>query len=144
MAAQSESLTLEVATPLGLALRTEAESVAAPSVHGEFGVLPGHLPLLAALRPGVLKYRVEGKDHVAAVGAGFVEAGPDKVLLLCDVFVLPRDVDAAAVHGELEAAERELASYGERYEGPRYDELQRQIDWCSARLQAKAEEGSLH
>ncbi len=143
MAAGPEILTLEVATPLGLVLRTEAESVAAPSVHGEFGVLGGHLPLLAALKPGVLKYRVAGKDHVAAVGAGFVEAGSDKVLLLCDVFAQPKEIDVATVQGELSAAETELASYGERYEGPRYEELQRQIDWCLARLEAKAENGAI-
>ena len=140
MASSPELLTLEVATPLGLVLRTEAESVAAPSVEGEFGVFAGHLPLLAALRPGVLKYRVAGKDHVAAVGAGFVEAGPEKVLLLCDVFALPRDIDTAAVQGELSEAEKELSGYGERYEGTRYEELQRHIDWCNARLQAKSEE----
>ncbi|UJR83939.1 ATP synthase F1 subunit epsilon [Sandaracinus amylolyticus] len=142
MAANPELLTLEVATPLGLVLRTEAESVAAPSVHGEFGVFAGHLPLLAALKPGVVKYRVAGKDHVAAVGAGFVEAGPDKVLLLCDVFAQPKEIDTAKVQSELEAAEKELAGYGELYEGPRYEELQRQIDWCLARLQAKADNGS--
>ncbi len=142
MAGLPEILTLEVATPLGLVLRTQAESVAAPSVHGEFGVFAGHLPLLAALRPGVLKYTMAGKEHVAAVGAGFVEAGPEKVLLLCDVFAEPRDIDAAEVQHELEAAERELASYGERYEGPRYEELQRQIDWCLARREAKAESRS--
>jgi F-type H+-transporting ATPase subunit epsilon len=144
MAAGAELLTLEVATPLGLVLRTEAESIAAPSVNGEFGVLAGHLPLLAALRPGVLKYRVAGKDHVAAVGAGFVEAGPEKALLLCDVFALPADIDVAQVTAELAAAERELASYGERFEGPRYEELQRQIDWCNARILAKAESTGLH
>lgn len=138
----SELLNLEVATPLGLVLRTQAESVAAPSVHGEFGVLAGHLPLLAALRPGVLKYRTAGKDHVAAVGAGFVEAGPEKVLLLCDVFALPKEIDSGAVQSELDDAEKELAGYGERYEGVRYEELQRQIDWCHARLQAKAEDAA--
>lgn len=142
MAGLPETLTLEVATPLGLVLRTEAEHVAAPSVHGEFGVLAGHLPLLAALRPGVLKYTLRGKEHVAAIGAGFVEAGPEKVLLLCDLFAEPRDIDAALVQEELDAAEKELASYGERYEGPRYEELQRQIDWCLARREAKAENGS--
>lgn len=143
MAAGTENLTLEVATPLGLVLRTEAESVAAPSVNGEFGVMPNHLPLLAALKPGVLKYRAGGKDFVAAVGAGFVEAGPDKVLLLCDVFAQPKDIDTAKVQSALDAAEKELAGYGERYEGPRYEELQRQIDWCLAQLEAKAENGAM-
>ena len=140
----AEMLTLEVATPLGLALRTDAEAVAAPSVHGEFGVLPGHLPVLAALKPGVIKYRAGGKEHVAAVSAGFVEAGPDKVLLLTDQFVQPKDIDAAAVQKELAEAETSLAALGERYEGREYEELQRRIDWCNARLVAKQEDAGLH
>ncbi|MCZ7679957.1 MAG: hypothetical protein M5U28_14820 [Sandaracinaceae bacterium] len=73
--ADTELLSLEIATPVGLALSTECESIAAPSVEGEFGVFAGHLPLLAALRAGVIKYRVDGKDLLAAVGPGFVEAG---------------------------------------------------------------------
>ena len=40
MADANEVLTLEVATPTGLKLRTEADDVSAPSVEGEFDVLP--------------------------------------------------------------------------------------------------------
>jgi F-type H+-transporting ATPase subunit epsilon len=135
-----DHLTLEVATPLGLVLKTEAMSVAAPSVHGEFGVFAGHLPLLAAVKPGLLKYRTGNKDHVAAVSAGFVEAGPTKVLLLTDQFALPKDIDEAAVKADLSAAEKDLAAYKDRYEGNQYEELQRKIDWCNAQLLAKASE----
>lgn len=135
-----DHLTLEVATPLGLVLKTEAMSVAAPSVHGEFGVFAGHLPLLAAVKPGLLKYRTGNKDHVAAVSAGFVEAGPTKVLLLTDQFALPKDIDESAVKSELSAAEKDLAAYKDRYEGNQYEELQRKIDWCNAQLLAKASE----
>ncbi len=135
-----DHLTLEVATPIGLVLKTEAQSVAAPSVHGEFGVFAGHLPLLAAVKPGLLKYRTGNKDHVAAVSAGFVEAGPTKVLLLTDQFALPKDIDESAVKAELSAAEKDLAAYKDRYEGNQYEELQRRIDWCNAQLLAKSSE----
>lgn len=133
-----EQLTLEVATPLGLVLKTEAQSVSAPSVHGEFGVLAGHLPLLAAVKPGVLRYRSGGKEHVAAVSAGFVEAGPAKVLLLTDHFAAPGDIDADSVRSELAEAEKALAAFAGRHEGSAYEELQRRVDWCNARLLAKA------
>jgi len=138
MATPNDVVTLEVATPSGLALHTEASSVQAPSVRGEFGVLPGHLPLLAALHCGVLRYTSEGRQHVAAVGPGFVEAGPDKVLLLTDLFALPEDVDEKAVRVELEEAETALKRFPARYEGPEYVELQRDIDWAQARLDAHA------
>ncbi len=136
--ALNETLTLEVATPMGLVLKTDATSVAAPSVNGEFGVFAGHLPLLAAVKPGLLKYKSAGKDYVAAVSSGFVEAGPAKVLLLTDMFALPTDIDEAAVRAELAEAEKSLVAFKDRYEGNQYEELQRKIDWCNARLGAKA------
>lgn len=129
-----ELLTLEVATPVGLALQTECQSVAAPSVAGEFGVFPGHLPLLAALRSGVIKYVVGGDTQSAAVGPGFVEAGPDRVLLLTDAFALPEDVDADEVKGELEAAEKRLHELETAYAGHEYEEIMRDIQWAEARL----------
>jgi F-type H+-transporting ATPase subunit epsilon len=138
----ADTLTLEIATPLGLALKTDAETVQAPSVHGEFGVLAGHLPLLAALKPGVVRYRTRGKQYVAAVSAGFVEAGPEKVLLLTDQFAQPKEIDEDAVRQELADAEKTLAGFGETHEGREYEELQRRVDWCNARLSAKADDRS--
>jgi F-type H+-transporting ATPase subunit epsilon len=132
--ASADLLSLEVATPVGLALSTECESIAAPSVHGEFGVLPNHLPLLAALRVGVVKYRVEGKDLLAAVGPGFVEAGPHRVLLLTDRFARPEDVKASDVREELADAERRLSELDAAATEVERDEILREIEWAHARL----------
>jgi F-type H+-transporting ATPase subunit epsilon len=130
------TLKLEVATPDGLALSTEVEMVTAPSVNGEFGVLPGHLPLLAATKSGLLKYRVHGKDEVAAVGPGFVEALPDKVLVLTDAFVKPGAVDRAEAEKELAAAEKGIADFKGPLEGGEYEELKRGLEWARAQLDA--------
>jgi len=130
------TLTLEVATPDGLALHTEAEMVTARSVEGEFGVLPGHLPLLAATRAGLLKYRVGGKDEVAAVGPGFVEALPDRVLLLTDAFLAPANINRAEAEKDLAAAERALAEYKGLADGAEHEELARSVDWARARVDA--------
>lgn len=134
--AEADVLSLEVATPEGLKLRTECEAVQAPSVEGEFGVLAGHLPLLAALKCGLLKYRAEGKDHLAVVGPGFVEAEPDRVLMLTELFLRPEDIDTEKARKELVEAEKRLADFPEEYEGPEYRELQRDVDWALARLEA--------
>jgi len=135
----ADSLTLEVATPLGLALSAECTSVEAPSVAGQFGVLPNHLPLLAALKCGLLRYEVDGKEHVAAVGPGFVSAAPDKVELLTDLFARPEDIILDDVREELIAAEEELRKFPKLYEGPDYQEVQREVDWAHARIETAAE-----
>jgi F-type H+-transporting ATPase subunit epsilon len=130
------TLHLDVATPDGLALQTEAESVAAPSIAGEFGVLPGHLPLLAATKAGLLKYRVGGKDEVAAVGPGFVEALPDKVLLLTDAFLKPAQIDRAKAERELGEAEKALADFKGLLDSAEGEELVRAVEWARARVDA--------
>jgi F-type H+-transporting ATPase subunit epsilon len=130
------TLKLEVATPDGLALTTDADMVTAPSVEGEFGVLPGHLPLLAATRAGLLKYRVAGKDAVAAVGPGFVEALPDRVLLLTDAFLTPANIDRPAAEQELASAERALADSKTALDSAEHRELSRSVEWARARVEA--------
>ena len=136
--ANSEYLQLDVVTPTGSVLSMRVDSVQAPSVEGEFGVLPNHLPLLAALKCGMLVWEVEGKREVAAIGPGFVEGGPDKVLLLTDMYAAPEDIAPDSVREELAAAEEALKAFDELYEGPDYDELQRNVDWAHARLEAYA------
>jgi len=133
-----EHLQLDVVTPTGSVLSMQVDSVQAPSVEGEFGVLPNHLPLLAALKCGLLVWEADGKRNIAAIGTGFVEGGPDKVLLLTDLFALPKEIKPDAVREELAKAEEALKAFGELYEGPDYNELQRNVDWAQARLEAHA------
>jgi F-type H+-transporting ATPase subunit epsilon len=136
-------LTLEVTTPRGLALRTEADYVQAPSVQGELGVLPNHLPVLAAIQCGLIKYKSGGKVQVAAVGPGFLEAEPDRVVVLSDLFATPEKIDVDATKQELATANEALKKFGERHEGAEYDELKRNIDWAQAKLDAVAEAAKL-
>ena len=126
-------LTLEVTTPTGLALRTECEFVEAPSVEGEFGVFPGHLPVLAALKSGLLKYKTAGKVEVAALGPGFVEAEPDHVNVLSDLFAAPGDIDRAQAKADLDRVSKALADY-KGDPGAEYEELRREEEWARARL----------
>jgi len=93
----ADKIQLEIVTPRGRALSVSAEEVTAPSVDGEFGVMPGHLPLLAALRTGLVTYRVGGETKKCAVGPGFVEAGPDKVSIVTDEFTERDAIDPVLV-----------------------------------------------
>jgi len=103
------AIALEIVTPKGRALATETDEVTAPSQDGEFGVLPGHLPTLAAVRAGIVSYR-KGNDWTrCAVGAGFVEVSADRVLLLTEEFTLRDGVDPVIVRTELKDVQAEIA-----------------------------------
>jgi F-type H+-transporting ATPase subunit epsilon len=103
-----DKIQLEIVTPRGRALVASVDEVTAPSVHGEFGVLPGHLPLLAALRTGIVSYRQGSDTRLCAVGSGFAEAGPDKLLILTDEFTERPGVDPVLVRTELAKVQQEL------------------------------------
>ena len=132
----STTIALEVVTRSGVAMRAEADEVQAPSVAGEFGVLPGHLPLLAALRSGILSYRTRGTVHRAVIGPGLAEAGADKVLILTEHYVPEDDIDPAATKRTLDA-EREIVEKLEAENvtsGARHHEHKARIEWCEAQL----------
>ncbi|MCL0071821.1 ATP synthase F1 subunit epsilon [Peptococcaceae bacterium] len=75
---------LDVVTPERLAFREEVEFVVAPGMDGEFGVLPGHIPMVSALDMGILRiYR--GKEFLAiAITGGFLEVKDSHVIVLAD------------------------------------------------------------
>jgi len=104
----AEKIELEIVTPKGKALSASVDEVTAPSVQGEFGVLPGHLPLLAALRTGIVTYRTGTETKRCAVGAGFAEVGPDKLVVLTDEYTERDRIDPVLVRKELGEVEEEL------------------------------------
>jgi F-type H+-transporting ATPase subunit epsilon len=103
-----DKIQLEIVTPKGRALTATVEEVTAPSVDGEFGVMPGHLPLLAALRTGLVSYKQAGETKRCAVGSGFAEAGPNKLLILTDEYIERDAIDPVLVRKELAEIEAQL------------------------------------
>src|SRR6185369_14791510 len=99
---------LEIVTPDGVALRETVQALTAPSVDGEFGVLPGHRPLLAALKTGIVSYTKDGDEVRVAVGSGFVEVYEDRAVLLTDNVARKDDVDPVKARLDLKDADEAL------------------------------------
>lgn len=95
---------LQVVTPEGKEWEGDVRSVQLPGAGGAFGVLAGHEPLLAALRPGVMW--IENERY--AVGGGFVEVRPDKVVVLAETFESATEVDVARAEEDLRQAKEKL------------------------------------
>lgn len=133
-------IALEVVTPTGPVVKVDVDQVEAPSVFGEFGVLPGHLPLLAALEAGVVRYRSAGKVVAIAVSQGFAEAGPDRVTILTDAAIDGTEVDTTSVKADRDAVLKQLENVSADA-GNEYDELLRKRKWLDAQLDAARESG---
>ena len=66
-------LLLEIVTPEKKVYSGNADSVVLPTVEGEIGVLPGHIPILTMLDPGELEVSVGVKIEYLAVDKGFAQ-----------------------------------------------------------------------
>ena len=128
-------IALEIVTPQGVALRTRVDDVQAPSVDGELGVLPGHLPLLAALRAGIVTFHVGADETRVAVGQGFIEVADDRALLLTDVYSSKEDVDPVRVRLDLKAADEALDRYDGAPGAPEWQELVGKEVWAATQLE---------
>jgi F-type H+-transporting ATPase subunit epsilon len=106
--AAADKIDLEIVTPKGKALSATVDEVTAPSVQGEFGVLPGHLPIVAALRTGIVTYRVGTESKRVAVGSGFAEAGQNKLLILAEEYAERASIDPVLVTRELGEVQAKL------------------------------------
>jgi F-type H+-transporting ATPase subunit epsilon len=102
-------LTLEIVTPDRALLREEVDEVVVPGSQGEFGVLPGHTPLLSTLKIGELWYRQGQEKHYLAIAFGFVEVLPDRVTVLAQVGERAQDIDVQRAERAKQRAEQRLA-----------------------------------
>jgi len=114
----ASTIRLELVTPERLLVSEEVDEVIAPGFEGEFGVLPDHTPYLAILEIGILRYRKGTETQKIAVGGGFAEVGPDRVVVMADVAEKAEEIDverARKAHERAEASLKELSMDDETY-----------------------------
>lgn len=131
----ADTILLEIVTPTGVALRENVSEVTAPSVAGEFGVLPGHLPLLAALRTGLVTFKLDGQMQRHAVHHGFVEVVGDKALLLTERFCSKDEVDVVKTRLRLKEVDDELDYWQGDLTDQRRRDLIEEEQWLCTQLE---------
>jgi F-type H+-transporting ATPase subunit epsilon len=106
---------VEVLTPEGEVFNDEVEMVSTRTTVGSIGVLAHHQPLLGMLEPTELRlYRSESDVERFAQGEGYIQVGPEGVLVLVEEAVAPEQLDTADLQERLRKAERsaEQAEHG--------------------------------
>jgi len=131
----ADTIHLEIVTPDGPKLTADVTEFTAPSVAGEIGVLPGHVPLLTALATGIVTYQLGGEKHAVAVGYGFAEIAADKATLITARFIKKEDIDPVLVRLELKEADEALDKFDGDLQGPEYGELLARELWAAAELE---------
>ena len=104
----AERLRLRILTPAREVLARDVDSVNLTAAEGEVGILPGHAPFLAQLRPGVASYRDGGSTEYLALSDGFLEVNEDVVTALVQAAEPAREIDVARAERRREAQEAAL------------------------------------
>ncbi len=131
-------LDIDLVTPRGVVAHQASDGLTAPGEEGEFELLPGHVPLLTALKPGVLTIGEKSPTRYA-VSSGYLRVDPTgAVEVLVEQAILGTDVDTDAARADLKAAEAELSKWGDRPLDGDYKNLRQRADWATARLSAAA------
>jgi F-type H+-transporting ATPase subunit epsilon len=105
----------ELVTPERLLLSETVEMVVVPGTEGNFGVLPGHAPLISTIRPGMIEiYEGQAVTRRVFVVSGIAEVTPERCTVLADEAVSPDTLDRGAIEADLRIAEGNLPSLREQ------------------------------
>lgn len=104
----ANKILLEVVTPDKQLLNKEVDAVVATGVDGEFGVLYGHVPFLASLSIGELRFRDGNQTEFAAISGGFAEVTGKKITVLAEAAELAREIDVDRAKRARERAEQRM------------------------------------
>ena len=130
--ASLDKIKLEIVTPERIVVTENVDEVVLPGIEGEFGVLPGHIPFLTALKVGVLTYKMEGVEEHLAVSWGYVEVAGDNVKVLAETAEKATEIDLSRAKTAMEAAEKILTAGKEDTE---YDMAKVRLEKAVIRVQ---------
>jgi F-type H+-transporting ATPase subunit epsilon len=98
----------DLVAPDKLSFSGEVDQVDVPGAEGDFGVLAGHAPLVAMLKPGILVVHIGGDKQRIVVLGGFAEVNPQGLTILADVATSVEDIDRAAIATHIREMEENI------------------------------------
>ncbi len=105
----TKQLKLKIITPEKTVLEEMVDSVTIPTLLGEIGVFPDHIPLVAGLVSGDIVATTNGEPSPVAVSGGFVEIKNNEVAILADFAEHVKEISEDALEkAKARAAELEL------------------------------------
>jgi F-type H+-transporting ATPase subunit epsilon len=107
----ADTFKFELVTPERMLMSQDAARVVIPGMEGRFTVLPGHAPVISALRPGVIELSLaDGQTARIFAKGGFAEVDAAHVTVLAERAWDVEHLDQAVIASELVTAEAELAA----------------------------------
>lgn len=96
----------------------DVETIQVTGSEGELGIVPGHTPLLTALRPGMVSLvKSQGEEEeLIYVAGGTLEVQPTNVTVLADVAIRAEDLDEQSAQESKRHAEEQIANPGSDFD----------------------------
>ncbi|MGY4304672.1 F-type H+-transporting ATPase subunit epsilon [Bradyrhizobium sp. USDA 4369] len=98
----------DLVSPEKIAFSGEVDQVDVPGQEGDFGVLAGHAPFVATLRPGILTVTAGGTQQKIIVLGGLAEISEKGLTILADVATSLKELDQTAFAAEISSMEAKL------------------------------------
>lgn len=104
---------LEIVTPDKTVVKEDVEMAVCPGSEGEFGILPNHESILAALNIGMLHYQKGNSEENIFIAGGFLDMNNNICSILAEAAEKASDIDVARAKLAKERAEKRLAEKNE-------------------------------
>ena len=102
------TIKLEIITAERQVFSDDVNTVVAPGVEGELGILPHHAPLITMLKPGEVLIRKDSQETYLFVSGGFLEVRPEKIIILADACERAEEIDVERAEAAKRRAEERL------------------------------------
>jgi len=99
----------DLVSPDHLVFSGEVDQVDVPGSEGDFGVLAGHAPYVATLKPGIIVVHVGGEERRMVVTGGFAEVSLKGLTILADMATMFDEFDRERLTGEIKNTEEDAA-----------------------------------
>ena len=99
----------DLVSPEKIAFSGEVDQVDVPGLEGDFGVLAGHAPFVAAMRPGILTVTTGSTREKIIVLGGLAEISEKGLTVLAEVATSMAELDREAFSEQISAMETKLA-----------------------------------
>lgn len=103
------SLKLDIVTAERIVYSEDVDTIIAPGIEGQLGILPHHAPLMTILQAGELVVRRGGEEDTLAISGGFLEVRPDRVIILADSAERAEEIDTERAEAAKKRAEQRLS-----------------------------------
>jgi len=130
----ADTVAFELVSPQSILVAEDVEMVVVPGSDGDFGVLPGHSPLISTVRPGVIHIFAGGavKTRIFVAG-GFAEVTSQRCTVLSEEAMPVDDIDRSAAERDIADSNDDIRDAGSDTER---DNATRRIAIAKAKIAA--------